>query len=67
MIRQEQDAAEGNPADFSGRKEIKNRDGKTVITYSADHPAGNNQARAEKQTERAGEMLEQHHYRHQKI
>jgi hypothetical protein len=57
MIRQEQDAAQGNPADFSGRKEIKDRDGKTVIIYSTGRPTGNNQTREEKQTERAWEML----------
>jgi len=57
MIRQEQDAAQGNPADFSGRKEIKDRDGKTVIIYSTGRTTGNNRAREEKQTERAWEML----------
>ena len=57
MIRQEQDAAAGNPADFSGRKEIKDKDGKTVIIYSTGRPAGNNQAKEDKQTERAWEML----------
>jgi len=57
MIRQEQDAAQGNPADFSGRKEIKDRDGKTVINYSTGRTTGNNRAREEKQTERAWEML----------
>jgi len=57
MIRQEQEAAAGN-ADFSGRKEIKDKDGKTVIIYSTGRPTGNNQAKEEKQTEKAWEMLD---------
>jgi hypothetical protein len=57
MIRQEQDARGEDPADFSGRKEIKDTDGKTVIIYSTGRPAANNRAREEKQTERAWEML----------
>jgi hypothetical protein len=57
MIRQEQDALAGNPADFSGRKEIKDKDGKTAVIYSTGRPAGNNQAKEEKQTEKAWEML----------
>ena len=57
MIRQEQDAAAGNRADFSARKEIKDADGKTVIIYSAGGPTGNNNAKEEKQTEKAWEML----------
>ena len=57
MIRQEQDAAAGNLADFSGRKEVKDKDGKTVIIYSAGPTTGNNQAAEERQTERAWEML----------
>ena len=57
MIRQELDAAAGNPVDFSGRKEIKDKDGKTVVIYSTGRPAGNNQVKEEKQTEKAWEML----------
>jgi hypothetical protein len=57
MIQQEHNAAAGDPAAFSGRKEIKDKDGKTVIIYSTGRAAGNNQAREEKQTERAWEML----------
>ncbi len=57
MIRQEQDAVAGNPADFSGRKEIKDKDGKTVIIYSTGRPAGNNRAEEEMQTKKAWEML----------
>jgi len=56
MIRQEQDAAAGNPADHSARREIKDADGKTVIIYSSGRPASSSQAE-EKQTERAWEML----------
>ncbi len=57
MIRQEQDAAQGNPADFSGRKEIKDQDGKTVIIYSTGRFAGSIPIAEEKQTEKAWEML----------
>jgi hypothetical protein len=57
MIKQEQDAAAGNPADFPARKEIKDKDGKAVIIYSTGRSAGNNQEKEDKQTERAWEML----------
>ena len=57
MIRQEQDAAAGNPADSSGRKEIKDKDGKTVIIYSTGRSRGNNHAKEEEQTAKAWEML----------
>jgi hypothetical protein len=58
MIRQEQDAAVGTPADFPGRKEIKDKDGKTVIIYSTGRSTRNNrEAKEEKQTEKAWEML----------
>ena len=57
MIRQEQDAAAGNLADFSGRKEVKDKDGKTVIIYSTGRSTGNNRAKEEEQTAKAWEML----------
>ncbi len=57
MIRQEQDAAAGNPADFSGRKEIKDKDGKTVVIYSTGPSTGNTHAQEEEQTKKAWEML----------
>ena len=57
MIRQEQDAVAGDPADFSGRKEIKDKDDKIVIIYSTGRPQGDHRTREEKQTEKAWEML----------
>lgn len=56
MIRQEQDAA-GNPSDLAVRKEIRDKDGKSVIIYSTGRPASTGQTAEEKQTERAWEML----------
>ena len=57
MIRQEQEAAAGNPDDSPGRKEIRDKDGKAVIIYSTGRRTGNNQSKEEKQTEKAWEML----------
>jgi hypothetical protein len=57
MIRQEQEAAAGNPEDSPGRKEITGKDGKAVIIYSTGRRAANNQSKEEKQTEKAWEML----------
>ncbi len=57
MIRQEQEAAAGSPADSPGRKEIKDKDGKAVIIYSTGRRGGHNQSKEEQQTEKAWEML----------
>jgi hypothetical protein len=57
MIRQEQEAAAGTADASAGRKEIKDRDGKTVIIYSTGRHAGNNRSKEEKQTEKAWKML----------
>lgn len=57
MIRQEQEAAAGNPDDSPGRKEIRDKDGKAVIIYSTGHRTGNNRSKEEIQTEKAWEML----------
>jgi hypothetical protein len=57
MIRQVQEAAAGSPDDFPGRKEITDKDGKTVIIYSTGRSTGHNQSKEEKRTEKAWEML----------
>jgi hypothetical protein len=57
MIRQEQEAIAGSPADSPGRKEIKDKDDKTVIIYSTGRRTGNNRSKEEQQTEKAWEML----------
>jgi len=57
MIRQEQEALAGSPDDSPGRKEITDKDGKTVIIYSTGRRTGNNQSMEEKQTEKAWKML----------
>ncbi|MHB8907956.1 MAG: hypothetical protein ACYDAA_03670 [Syntrophales bacterium] len=57
MIRQEQDAAPGSPNGSSGRKEIRDKDGRTVIIYSTGRRAGDNRSKEELQTEKAWEML----------
>lgn len=57
MIRQEQEAAAGSLDDSPGRKEITDKDGKTVIIYSTGRRRGNTQSKEEKQVEKAWEML----------
>ena len=57
MMQQEQDAFAGNPTVSSGRKEVKDQDGKTIVIYSTGGSAGNKQAQEKKQTEKAWEML----------
>jgi hypothetical protein len=56
MIRQEQEAVAGTP-DSPGRKEVIDKDGKSVIIYSTGHGTGNSQGQEGKQTEKAWEML----------
>jgi len=57
MIQQEQEAAKGSPDDSAIRKEIKDKDGKSVIIYSTGRPAGKDRLQEDKQTEKAWEML----------
>jgi hypothetical protein len=57
MIRQEQEVGKRRPEDAEVRKEIKDEDGKSVIRYSTGRPTGDTGGAADKQTEKAWEML----------
>jgi hypothetical protein len=56
MIRQEQDAQAGKAGDFPPRKEVVDKDGKTVVIYSTGRPAAPDKSQVE-QTEKAMEMM----------
>jgi len=59
MIAQEMDAANRNPYDSLGTREIKDQDGNTVVIYSTGRPAGSNLDREEQEKlDRAWEMLQ---------
>ncbi|HPX56002.1 MAG TPA: hypothetical protein PK425_05610 [Syntrophales bacterium] len=59
MIAQEMEAANRNPYDSLGTREIRDRDGNTVVIYSTGRPAGSNLDREEQEKlDRAWEMLQ---------
>lgn len=59
MIAQEMEAANRNPYDTLGTKQIKDQEGNTVIIYSTGRPAGSNLDREEQEKlDRAWEMLQ---------